>query len=115
MGHSNCGAVASAIHGLTDENIGAVTSKIEPAVRCVHQRHGDAAPRFAPGHGHQTDWRAHQGVHQAPAAQPVDQHIELRDQLEDRFGRLLGGLGHGLRTHFAGTSASTDPSASPDR
>ena len=33
MGHSHCGAVGSAIHGLTMNNINSVTQKIQPAIR----------------------------------------------------------------------------------
>jgi carbonic anhydrase len=33
MGHSNCGAVSSAIHGLNMNNISSVTQKIQPAIR----------------------------------------------------------------------------------
>ena len=40
MGHSNCGAVASAISKLKDNNIGSITDKIQPAVRAAHYSYG---------------------------------------------------------------------------
>ncbi|MCW3128258.1 MAG: carbonic anhydrase [Bacteroidetes bacterium] len=41
MGHSNCGAVSSAVSNLKKGNIGYVTSKIRPAVHAVLSQHRD--------------------------------------------------------------------------
>jgi carbonic anhydrase/SulP family sulfate permease len=42
MGHSNCGAVASAISKLRDHNIGAITDKIQPAVLSLANTHSSS-------------------------------------------------------------------------